>query len=50
MDMALPMCNACHMGGRVSTLIGRVGGMPYDRTTFEVSFRDNGIGLHSLID
>lgn len=37
MEMAMPMCDACHMGGRISTLIGRVEGLPYDRSTFEVS-------------
>lgn len=36
LEMALPMCDACHMGGRISTLLGRVTGEPYDRTTFEV--------------
>jgi hypothetical protein len=36
MGVALPMCDACHMGGRISTLLGRVSGQPYDRVTFEV--------------
>lgn len=36
MDFAVPACDACHLGGRVSTLTGRVSGDPYDRLTFEV--------------
>ncbi|KAI0818744.1 hypothetical protein BC629DRAFT_1463896 [Irpex lacteus] len=35
MDFASPGCDACNLGGRLSTIIGRVSGEPYDRTTFE---------------
>jgi hypothetical protein len=37
MDFAVPYCDACHLGGRMSTITGRVFGEAYDRTTFEVS-------------
>ena len=37
LDFALPGCDACHLGGRLSTLIGRVSGEPYDRQTFAAS-------------
>ena len=36
MDFAVPQCDACHLGGRMSTLTGRISGEPYDRLTFEV--------------
>lgn len=36
MEFAVPNCDACHLGGRMSTLIGRVFGEPYDKVTFEV--------------
>ncbi|KAI0093919.1 hypothetical protein BDY19DRAFT_1045155 [Irpex rosettiformis] len=35
MDFTSPGCDACNLGGRLSTIIGRVSGEPYDRTTFE---------------
>ncbi|GJE90811.1 hypothetical protein PsYK624_069550 [Phanerochaete sordida] len=35
MEFAVPQCDACHLGGRVSTLTGRCFGDPYDRKTFE---------------
>ncbi|KAL5529042.1 hypothetical protein ACEPAG_5016 [Sanghuangporus baumii] len=35
LDFALPQCDACHLGARLSTLSGRLSGEPYDRTTFE---------------
>jgi hypothetical protein len=35
-DFASPGCDACNLGGRMSTLIGRVSGDPYDKATFEV--------------
>ena len=38
MDFASPGCDACNLGGRLSTIVGRVSGDPYDRTTFEVGF------------
>lgn len=36
LDFAIPSCDACHLGGRVSTLLGRVSGLPYDKLGFEV--------------
>jgi len=36
LDFAVPACDACHLGGRMSTLLGRVSGLPYDRFGFEV--------------
>ncbi|KIL00117.1 hypothetical protein PAXRUDRAFT_821997 [Paxillus rubicundulus Ve08.2h10] len=35
MSFAIPQCDACHLGGRLSTLLGRVGGEPYDVYDFE---------------
>lgn len=37
LSFAIPACDACHLGGRMSTLLGRVGGNPYDRMGFKVS-------------
>ncbi|KIK31177.1 hypothetical protein PISMIDRAFT_85451 [Pisolithus microcarpus 441] len=36
MNFSLPVCDACRLGGRVSTLLGRVSGTPYDQCDFEV--------------
>ena len=36
MDFAVPGCDACNLGARMSKLIGRVSGQPYDRSSFEV--------------
>ena len=36
LDFAIPGCDACHLGGRMSTRLCRLSGMPYDRDTFEV--------------
>ena len=36
MDFAVPTCDACHLGGRMSTLTGRISGEPYDKLTYEV--------------
>ena len=36
MDFAVPGCDACNIGARMATVIGRVSGRPYDRSTFEV--------------
>jgi hypothetical protein len=36
LDFAVPACDACHLGGRMSTLIGRISGTPYDKFGFEV--------------
>ncbi|KIJ17435.1 hypothetical protein PAXINDRAFT_10268 [Paxillus involutus ATCC 200175] len=35
MTFAIPQCDACHLGGRLSTLLGRVSGEPYDVYDFE---------------
>ncbi|KAH7926318.1 hypothetical protein BV22DRAFT_1033035 [Leucogyrophana mollusca] len=35
LDFSVPQCDACHLGGRVSTLLGRVSGIPYNRLDFE---------------
>ncbi|TFK42557.1 hypothetical protein BDQ12DRAFT_732201 [Crucibulum laeve] len=35
LDFAIPFCDACHLGGRMSTLVGRVSGSPYDSIGFE---------------
>lgn len=37
LSFAIPACDACHLGGRLSTLLGRVSGNPYDRMGFNVS-------------
>lgn len=37
LDFAIPTCDACHLGGRMSTLLGRLSGSPYDNFTYEVS-------------
>lgn len=36
LDFAIPACDACHLGKRMSTLLGRVSGAPYDRLGFQV--------------
>ena len=36
MDFVIPGCDACKLGARMSKLVGRVSGQPYDRSTFEV--------------
>ena len=36
LDFAIPHCDACHLGGRLSTVLGRVSGVPYDRFGFQV--------------
>lgn len=33
---AVPGCDACHLGGRKSSLVGRLGGTPYDKLGFEM--------------
>jgi hypothetical protein len=33
---AVAGCDACHLGGRLSTIQAQVSGEAYDRTTFEV--------------
>lgn len=36
LDFAVLGCDACHLGGRKSTLQGRLSGDPYDPLTYEV--------------
>ncbi|KAI0065351.1 hypothetical protein BV25DRAFT_1850622 [Artomyces pyxidatus] len=35
LSLAVPQCDACHLGGRLSTIVGRVSGAPYDKLSFE---------------
>jgi len=35
LDFTVPSCDACRLGGRMSTLIGRLSGSPYERVGFE---------------
>lgn len=39
LDFAIPQCDACNLGGRLSTLLGRLSGKSYDAYDFEVSSR-----------
>ncbi|RDB21388.1 Uncharacterized protein C17H9.06c [Hypsizygus marmoreus] len=39
LDFAVPACDACHLGGRISTLIGRLSGLPYEKWGFEIKER-----------
>jgi hypothetical protein len=36
LDFAVPACDACHLGGRMSTLTGRLSGLPYNKLGFEI--------------
>lgn len=36
LDFAIPQCDACHLGGRMSKFVARLRGSPYDKNTFEV--------------
>jgi hypothetical protein len=36
LSFAVPVCDACHLGRRMSTLTGRLSGTAYDRLGFEV--------------
>lgn len=38
LDFAVPHCDACHLGGRQSTVAGRLKGIPYDDLSFEVGY------------
>ncbi|KAG0707720.1 hypothetical protein DFH29DRAFT_895079 [Suillus ampliporus] len=40
MEFTVPECDACNLGGRVSTLLGRVSGKPYDKYDFEPESED----------
>ncbi|TCD71879.1 hypothetical protein EIP91_000011 [Steccherinum ochraceum] len=35
LQFSVPACDACRLGGRISTLCGRLSGQPYDKQTFE---------------
>ncbi|KAF8921251.1 hypothetical protein CPB85DRAFT_1270003 [Mucidula mucida] len=35
LDFSVPACDACHLGGRVSTLRGQLGGAPYNMLGFD---------------
>jgi len=35
LDFAVPHCDACHLGGRQSTIAGWLKGIPYDNLSFE---------------
>ncbi|KAF8964710.1 hypothetical protein BDZ97DRAFT_1757813 [Flammula alnicola] len=35
LDLAVPSCDACHLGGRMSTLLGRLSGSSYNAFGFE---------------
>ena len=37
LDYVVPGCDACHLGGRKSKLIGRLSGFPYDALGFETT-------------
>ncbi len=37
LGFAVPHCDACHLGGRQSTVAGWLKGIPYDELSFEVS-------------
>ncbi|KAG5645226.1 hypothetical protein DXG03_006643 [Asterophora parasitica] len=39
LSFAVPACDACHLGGRMSTLTGRLSGAPYDQWGFEVKHK-----------
>ncbi|KAG6814365.1 hypothetical protein H0H92_010951 [Tricholoma furcatifolium] len=36
LSFAVPSCDACHLGARMSTLLGRLSGFPYDPLGWEV--------------
>ena len=48
MDFAVPGCDACNLGARMSKVVGRVSGQPYDRSTFEVWGRSLRVIYHSV--
>ena len=37
MEFSIPTCDACHIGGRISTIVGHLSGSRYSRETFQVS-------------
>ncbi len=38
LDFAVPHCDACHLGGRKSSVAGWLKGIPYDNLSFEVGY------------
>ncbi len=34
LDISVPFCDACHLNGRLSTLLGRLGGVSYNKIGF----------------
>ena len=36
LEVAIPSCDACHLGGRKSTIVARLSGNPYDKDTLTV--------------
>ncbi|TDL27494.1 hypothetical protein BD410DRAFT_782581 [Rickenella mellea] len=48
LDFAIPHCDACNLGGRLSTIIGRLDGLPYDPLTYESS--DDPSKLRNRVD
>jgi Domain of unknown function (DUF4211) len=50
MEISILGCDACHLGSRISTIIGRLDGLAYDKDTFEVGcFRETDGGWWSNI-
>ncbi len=48
LDFAVPYCDACNLGGRMSTLLGHLMGSPYDAVGFgSVGFAINHRDCHS---
>lgn len=48
LEFTEPGCDACHISSRLSTLIGRVHGEPYDRLTFEVILYTDALSSFSI--
>ncbi|KAI0725129.1 hypothetical protein C8Q72DRAFT_755507, partial [Fomitopsis betulina] len=42
LEYTVPGCDACHLGSRLSTRLGRLSGQPYDPTTFQGDGSDDG--------
>ncbi|KAG1753462.1 hypothetical protein EDB19DRAFT_831191 [Suillus lakei] len=47
MQFSAPQCDACNLGGRISTLLGRVSGKPYDKYDFESESEDESSNIDS---
>jgi len=41
LDFAVPYCDACHLGGRMSTFLGRLSGFQYNKNGFETVPRED---------